>query len=314
MSTSVSSYSPNPTTLGVELVEVGPRDGLQSESIILPTAAKLELINRLVAAGVQRIEVASFVHPKRVPQMADAEAVFAGLKQRDTVSYIGLVLNRKGFDRALAAGCRDISMVTAATDAFAVRNQGASIAESVADWQDIAPLAKAAGMRAEITISVSFGCPFVGEVDPQHVVALAQQVATANPAAIVLADTIGVAVPNQVRALFTLVRNAVPDHVALRAHFHNTRNTAVANAQAALEVGVRSFDASVGGIGGCPFAPNATGNVASEDLLYLFQRSGLQINIDIDRVIDAAQWLGQQLGKSMPSMLSRAGRWPKQSQ
>jgi hydroxymethylglutaryl-CoA lyase len=295
----------------VELVEVGPRDGLQSEAAILPTAVKLELINRVINAGVRRIEVASFVNPKRVPQMADAEAVFAGLNKRDDVSYIGLVLNRKGFDRALAAGCRDISMVTAATDEFGIRNQGAPIAESVAAWSDIAPLARAAKMRAEITISVSFGCPFVGEVDAQRVIDIAQQVAVAEPIAIVLADTIGVAVPNQVRHLFTRVRAAVPNHIALRAHFHNTRNTAVANAQAAMEVGVRSFDASIGGIGGCPFAPNATGNVASEDLLYLFKRSGYQCGIELDRMIDAAQWLGQQLGKPMPSMLSRAGDWPK---
>jgi hydroxymethylglutaryl-CoA lyase len=283
----------------IELVEVGPRDGLQSDAVILPTASKLELINRLIDAGVRRIEVASFVNPKRVPQMADAEAVFAGLQKRSDVSYIGLVLNRKGFDRALAAGCRDISMVTAATDEFAIRNQGAPIAESLGDWQTIAPLARAANVRAEITISVSFGCP-------------AQQVATAEPIAIVLADTIGVAVPNQVRELFTRVRAAVPSHIALRAHFHNTRNTAVANVQAALEVGVRSFDASVGGIGGCPFAPDATGNVASEDLLYLFKRSGYQSRIDLNRMIDTAQWLGKQLGKTMPSMLARAGDWPKQ--
>jgi hydroxymethylglutaryl-CoA lyase len=296
----------------IELVEVGPRDGLQSDAVILPTASKLELINRLIDAGVRRIEVASFVNPKRVPQMADAETVFAGLQKRSDVSYIGLVLNRKGFDRALAAGCRDISMVTAATDEFAIRNQGAPIAESLGDWQTIAPLARAANVRAEITISVSFGCPFSGEVDATRVVDIAQQVATAEPIAIVLADTIGVAVPNQVRELFTRVRAAVPSHIALRAHFHNTRNTAIANAQAALEVGVRSFDASVGGIGGCPFAPDATGNVASEDLLYLFKRSGYQSRIDLNRMIDTAQWLGKQLGKTMPSMLARAGDWPKQ--
>jgi len=297
----------------VEIVEVGPRDGLQSDAVILPTATKLELINRLIDAGMRRIEVASFVNPKLVPQMADAEAIFAGLKRRDDVEYIGLILNRKGFDRALAAGCRAISMVTSATDEFGIRNQGASTSESVRDWQEIAPLASAANARAEITISVAFGCPFAGEVDPQRVVDVAQQVATAQPSAIVLADTIGVAVPNQVRDLFTRVRAAVPSQIALRAHFHNTRNTAVANAQAALDVGVRSFDASVGGIGGCPFAPNATGNVASEDLLYLFKRSGLQSSIDLQRLIDTAQWLGQQLGKVMPSMVSRAGGWPKPS-
>jgi hydroxymethylglutaryl-CoA lyase len=295
----------------VETVEVGPRDGLQSDAIILPTVSKLELINRLIDAGVRRVEVASFVNPKRVPQMADAEAVFAGLSRRADVSYIGLVLNRKGFDRALAAGCRDISMVTAATDEFGISNQGAPIVESLRDWHEIAPLARAANARSEITISVSFGCPFSGEVDPQRVIEVAQQAATAEPNAIVLADTIGVAVPNQVHELFSRARAAIPSHIALRAHFHNTRNTAVANAQAALDAGVRSFDASVGGIGGCPFAPNATGNVATEDLLYLFKRSGFTSNIDLGRLIETASWLGQQLGKTMPSMVSRAGDWPK---
>jgi hydroxymethylglutaryl-CoA lyase len=299
------------SSLLIELVDVGPRDGLQSDAVILPTATKLELIARLVDAGLRRIEVASFVNPKKVPQMADAEAVFAGLPKRDDVRYIGLVLNRKGFDRALAAGCRDISMVTSATDEFGTRNQGASIAESLAAWKVIAPLAQAAKINAEITISVAFGCPFAGEVSMERVVEIAQQAAASNPRAIVLADTIGVAVPLQVRALFAKTRDAIPVHIPLRAHFHNTRNTGVANAQAALDVGIRSFDASVGGIGGCPFAPNATGNVASEDLLYLFERSGFKTHIDLEKMIATAQWLGSQLGKSMPGMVSRAGSWPK---
>jgi hydroxymethylglutaryl-CoA lyase len=297
----------------IDLVDVGPRDGLQSDAVILPTEKKLELIARLVDAGLRRIEVSSFVNPKKVPQMADAEAVFAGLPKSDDVHYIGLVLNRKGFDRALAAGCRDISMVTSATDEFGTRNQGASIAESLAAWQEIAPLAQAANINAELTISVAFGCPFAGEVPMERVVEIAQQAAASSPLAIVLADTIGVAVPMHVRALFAKIRDAIPVHISLRAHFHNTRNTGVANAQAALDVGVRSFDASIGGIGGCPFAPNATGNVASEDLLYLFERSGFKTNIDLDKVIATAQWLGGQLGKSMPSMVSRAGGWPRRS-
>jgi hydroxymethylglutaryl-CoA lyase len=294
----------------VEIVDVGPRDGLQSDAVLLPTATKVQLIGKLVDAGVRRVEVASFVNPKKVPQMADAEAVLAALPGHDDVSYIGLVLNRRGFDRALAAGCRDISMVTAATDEFGIRNQGAPIAESVAVWKEIAASARAANVRAEVTISVAFGCPFSREVSVERVVSIARELAEAEPIAIVLADTIGVAVPSAVKEVFARVRAAVPSHIALRAHFHNTRNTAIANAQAALDVGVRSFDASVGGIGGCPFAPNATGNVASEDLLYLFQRSGYQSTIDLDRLIETAQWLGQQLGKTMPSMLSRAGGWP----
>jgi hydroxymethylglutaryl-CoA lyase len=302
-----SDPSPKPF---IELVDVGPRDGLQSDAVILPAEKKLELIARLVDAGVRRVEVTSFVNPKKVPQMADAEAVFVGLPKRDDVHYIGLVLNRRGFDRARAAGCRDISMVTSATDEFGIRNQGASIAESLAAWNEIAPLARVANINAEITISVAFGCPFAGEVSPDRVIDIAEQAATSNPNAIVLADTIGVAVPMQVRMLFEQVRNAVPSHIPLRAHFHNTRNTGVANAQAALDAGVRSFDASVGCIGGCPFAPNATGNVASEDLLYLFERSGLKTNIDLEKLLATAHWLGTQLGKTMPSMLSRAGNWP----
>jgi hydroxymethylglutaryl-CoA lyase len=294
----------------VEIVEVGPRDGLQSDAVVLSTATKIELIQRLVASGIRRVEVASFVNPKKVPQMADAEAVLAGLPQRADVRYIGLVLNRKGFDRAVAAGCRDISMVTSVTDAFGMSNQGASVAESIAAWKEIAPLAHAAGIHAEITLSVSFGCPFTGEVSAEQVVAVAREVAAAAPKAIVLADTIGVAVPTQVREVFNCVRAAVPSEIPLRAHFHNTRNTAIANAQAALEVGVRSFDASVGGIGGCPFAPNATGNVASEDLLYLFNRSGYRCAIDLNALIDTSRWLGAKLNKTMPSMVARAGNWP----
>jgi hydroxymethylglutaryl-CoA lyase len=297
----------------VELVDVGPRDGLQSDAVILPTPIKLELIERLVASGIRALEVASFVNPKKVPQMADAEAIFAGLKQRKDTRYIGLVLNRKGFDRAAAAGCRDISMVTAATDAFGISNQGMPIAESLAAWHEIAPLARAARARVELTISVAFGCPFAGEVAVERVLDIAQRAAGAQPDAITLADTIGVAVPNQVGELFRRVRTVVPSGIALRAHFHNTRNTAVANAQAALDAGVRSFDASVGGIGGCPFAPNATGNVASEDLLYLFERSGYHSGVDMNQLIATAHWLGEQLGKTMPSMLARAGGWPKKA-
>ena len=248
----------------VELVDVGPRDGLQSDAVILPTAIKLELIARLVEAGVRRVEVASFVNPQKVPQMADAEAVFVGLPA--TIALHRARLNLKDLSRARGRLPRYLD-VTSATDEFGIRNQGASIAESLAAWNEIAPLARAANINAEITISVAFGCPFAGEVPMDRVIDMAQQAATSNPNAIVLADTIGVAVPAQVRTLFEQVRDAVPSQIPLRAHFHNTRNTGVANAQAALDSGVRSFDASIGGIGGCPFAPNATGNVASEDLL-----------------------------------------------
>jgi hydroxymethylglutaryl-CoA lyase len=293
----------------IELVEVGPRDGLQSEPEVVSTETKLELIRRLVDAGLRRIEVASFVHPKRVPQMADAEAVLAGLPRKQGVQYVGLVLNRKGFDRALAAGCTEIGMVTAATDSFAQRNQGASVEETIRAWEEIAPLAQAESIRAQVTISVVFGCPFEGEVSIQRVVDIATRLARSNPTEIALADTIGVAVPAQVTRVLHAVQAAVPQ-VPLRCHFHNTRNTAVANAYAAVLAGVRTLDSSVGGVGGCPFAPNATGNVATEDLLYMLARSGYETGVDLNRLIDTARWLEGQRVKPVPSMLSKAGPFP----
>jgi hydroxymethylglutaryl-CoA lyase len=294
----------------IQIVEVGPRDGLQSEPDILPTATKLELIGRLVDAGVRRVEVASFVNPKRVPQMADAEAVMAGLPRKPGVQYVGLVLNRKGFDRAHAAGCTEIGMVTAATDSFSQRNQGASVEETIQAWEEIAPLAHAAGMRAQVTVSVAFGCPFEGEVPIQRVVDIVQRLARSNPLEIAVADTIGVAVPPQVSALIDAIKAVVPD-VPLRCHFHNTRNTAVANAYVAVQAGVNTLDSSVGGVGGCPFAPNATGNVATEDLLYMLTRAGFDTGIDLPALIETAKWLETQRGKSVPSMLSKAGPFPR---
>jgi len=293
----------------IEIVEVGPRDGLQIEPDIMPTEAKLEMIRQLVEAGLRRIEVASFVHPKRVPQMADAEAVMAGLPRRPDVQYIGLILNRKGFERAQAAGCTEVGMVTAASEGFATRNQGASIEETIRGWEEIAPLAHAAGIRAQITISTAFGCPFDGEVAPQRVVEIAQRLASARPLEIAIADTIGVAVPSQVTDLVERLRRAIPD-TPIRCHFHNTRNTAVANAYAAAVAGASTLDASVGGIGGCPFAPKATGNVATEDLQYMFARSGFSTGIDLDKLIGTAQWLQEQRGRQLPGMVYRAGGFP----
>src|SRR5262245_39362314 len=294
----------------IEIVEVGPRDGLQSEPDVVSTAVKLELVARLVDAGVRRVEVASFVNPKKVPQMADAEAVLAQLPRRPGVQYVGLVLNRRGFDRAQAAGCTEIGMVTAATDSFAERIQGASIDQTIAAWDEIAPLARAAGIRAQVTISVAFGCPFEGEVPVARVVEIAERLAAARPLEIVLADTIGVAVPAQVSAVVGQVQAAIGG-VPLRCHFHNTRNTAVANGYAAVIAGVNTLDASVGGIGGCPFAPNATGNVATEDLVYMLARSGFDTGINLNKLIETARWLEEQRGRPVPSMLSRAGGFPK---
>lgn len=294
----------------IEIVEVGPRDGLQSEPEVIATDVKVELIGRLVAAGLRRIEVASFVNPKRVPQMADAEAVLSKLPPRGDVHYVGLVLNKKGFERAQAAGCKEIGMVTAATESFAQRNQGASIDATIDAWNEIAPLARAAGIRAQVTISVAFGCPFEGEVAPSRVVEIVKRLAEANPLEIAVADTIGVAVPNQVTELIGQLREAVPS-TPLRCHFHNTRNTAVANAYAAVLAGVTTLDSSVGGVGGCPFAPNATGNVGTEDLVYMLSRAGFDTGIDLNKLIETANWLQERRGRVVPSMVSKAGGFPK---
>ncbi len=296
----------------VEIIEVGPRDGLQNETVKLPTAAKVELIGRLVGAGIRRVEVASFVSPTKVPQMADAEHVMAALPPRPEVSYIGLVLNRKGFDRALAAGCREISMAVFASDSFNRRNQGASTAESIDTWLEVAKVARAAGVRAQVTISAAFGCPFEGEVPPARVVEIARRLGEGEPYEIALADTIGVGGPGQVSDLVGRVNAAVPG-VPLRGHFHNTRNTGLANAYAAVQAGVRALDSSVGGIGGCPFAPAATGNIPTEDLVYLLHRSGFQTTVSLEALLDAARWLQEQLGRPVPGMLLKAGAFPRVS-
>ena len=293
----------------IEIVEVGPRDGLQNESANVPTDVKVEFIRRAVAAGIRRIEVASFVSPRRVPQMADAEAILQALPQREDVTYVGLVLNRAGFDRAAAAGCREIGMVVFTTDEFNRRNQGVSAAESIRAWREIAAAARAAGIRAQITISAAFGCPFEGEVPAARVVEIAREVAAAAPFEIAIADTIGVGVPAQVTEIFGRVAEAVPG-VALRGHFHNTRNTGLANAYAAAMAGAQVLDASLGGLGGCPFAPAATGNIPTEDLVYMLGRMGIETGIDLGHAIDTARWVEQHVGHAVPGMLAKAGPFP----
>ena len=293
----------------VEIFEVGPRDGLQNEPGVVPTATKIELIERMIAAGLRRIEVASFVNPARVPQMADAEEILRRLPRRVGVSYVGLVLNRRGFDRAVAAGCDEIGMAVVASDTFNRRNQGASTAESIAAWHDIAAAARAAGIRAQVTISAVCGCPFEGEVPSTRVVDIARQVAESAPCEIALADTIGVGVPAQVSDLVHQVGAAVPS-IPLRGHFHNTRNTGLANAYAAVEAGIRVLDASLGGIGGCPFAPAATGNIPTEDLVYMLHRSGFETGVSLEKLIDASGWLQERLGRPVPGMLVKAGGFP----
>ncbi len=294
----------------IEIVEVGPRDGLQSESQVLPTDTKVEFIRRLAASGLERIEVASFVNPRRVPQMADAEAVLASLSAAGVKGrFIGLVLNRKGFERALAAGCSEVGMAIAASESFSQRNQGCSVDEGLAAWLDIARLAREAGIRAQLTISTAFGCPFEGEVPAEGVVSLAERAAAGIPDEIAIADTIGVAVPTQVSELVAGLRRAIPA-TRLRAHFHNTRNTGLANAYAAVQAGVRALDASCGGIGGCPFAPAATGNIPTEDLIYMLHRMGLDTGVQLPALLDTSRWLQQTLEHAVPGMLVKAGIFP----
>ncbi|MBI1732976.1 MAG: hydroxymethylglutaryl-CoA lyase [Gammaproteobacteria bacterium] len=293
----------------VQIVEVAPRDGLQSQPTLLDTPTKLELIRRLVDAGIRRMEVVSFVNPKRVPQMADAEAVVAGLPRRQGVTYVGLVLNVRGVERAVAAGIDEINCVVVVTDTFGQRNQGQTTEQCLGTAKEIAAEGARAGIPVSVTLSAAFGCPFEGEVPPARVVDLAARLSVMGFNEISLADTIGAAGPSDVARLVRDVRRAA-GAIPLRCHFHNTRNTGVANAYAALLEGVRVLDASCGGVGGCPFAPAATGNVATEDLLYMIQRMGFETGIDIGRVMETARWLEGPLGTPMPAMVTRAGVFP----
>jgi len=294
--------------LRVTIVEVGPRDGLQNEKTILSASDKVALIRRCVDAGARRIEAVSFVNPKRVPQMADAEAVMAAVPRRADVSYIGLVLNRRGLTRALETGVDEVNVVVPATDTFCTRNQGCSTAEMLDAWDDIAA-ATVKGVRKSVTISVAFGCPFEGETPPERVEWAARRAYEAGADEIAIGDTIGVGVPAQVRDLTRRVREVAPG-VPLRFHFHNTRNTGYANALAAVEEGVEVLDASLGGFGGCPFAPAATGNIATEDLIYGLRRSGVETDVSMAAVSATAGWLGERLGKRPEALLGRAGDFP----
>lgn len=294
----------------LELVEVSPRDGLQNEPDIVSTENKLALIDRIVAAGFRRLEAGSFVNPKKVPQMADGDAVFAGLPARNDTTFIALALNLRGVERALAAGAKEINYVFCASDGFSVRNNGGTVEETFAVWTEVAAAAKAGGARLSATVSTAFGCPFDGEVPVARVVSVAERCLRADIFELALADTIGVGSPRDVRERFRAVKASTPPHVQLRAHFHNTRNTALANAVAAVEEGVRVLDGSLGGIGGCPFAPGAAGNVPTEDLLYMFGRMGFDTGVDLDGAIDAARFIGGVLGRTTPGMVSRAPKWP----
>jgi hydroxymethylglutaryl-CoA lyase len=293
----------------ITIVEVSPRDGLQNESVILSTEAKVELITQLVGAGARRIEAVSFAHPKLVPAMADAEAVMERVPRADGVSYAGLVLNRRGLDRALRTGVDEVNAVVAVTDTFSLKNQNMTTADAMRDALAVVADARAAGLFTTLTLSVVFGCPFEGEVPVDRVVALAAEAAAAGVQELALGDTIGVGVPSQVREFTARIRAEVGD-LPLRYHFHNTRNTGFANAFAAVLDGVTVLDASAGGIGGCPFAPEATGNIATDDLVYLLSRMGYRTGLDLPALLPTAAYLSEQLGHEVPALVPRAGVFP----
>lgn len=299
----------------VTILDVGARDGLQNEDVAFTTADKLALIGRIAGAGIKRIEVASFVHPKLVPQMADAEDVVAALPDSKGVQYIGLVLNKRGYLRALATrdggkrGVDQVGCVTVASDTFGQKNQGQTIDEAIQVCGEILRLGKRDGLGAQVTLSAAFGCPFEGEVAEDRVIDLAKRLAEDEPDEIAIADTVGVAVPNQVAQMMGRLREELPG-MPLRVHFHDTRNTGVANSWAAYEAGVETIDASVAGLGGCPFAPRATGNVATEDVVYMLEQSGVDTGVDLDALIDTAEWLQGILGRPTPAMVSQAGGFP----
>ena len=289
----------------VEIVEVSPRDGLQNDPTILVSEDKIELIARAVAAGARRLEAVSFVNPKRVPQMADAEAVAAGL-ERGAATYQGLALNKRGYDRAVAAGMDQANGVVVATDTFSQRNQGMSTDDAVTNFR---AMAEDGRLPLGVAIAAAFGCPFEGEVPLARLMRVVEAVAEANPIEIGLADTIGVASPRDVAERVGAVRRAFPG-IPVRLHLHDTRGTGLANAWAGIEAGVTSLDASLGGVGGCPFAPRATGNIATEDLVYMLERAGVSTGIDLDAAIETAAWLEAKLNHPVPGRVMKAGRFP----
>jgi isopropylmalate/homocitrate/citramalate synthase len=286
------------------ICDVGPRDGLQNEEHHLEPQTRAELVNRLAAAGVPRIEAISFVNPARVPQMAGAEEVVAGIERRPGVVYAGLVLNERGYDRLAETDLDEVHFAFASTETFNRRNQNASPEESVDVAAKIVDRAHDDGIRATVTIGTSFGCPFEGAVDPARVLGFAERLAAAGADEIVFADTVGVGVPRQVKEI---VAEAVGIGPPVGVHLHNTRNTGYANAYAALEAGATVLDASVGGVGGCPFAPRATGNICTEDLVYMLHGEGVATGIDLDELISVAGWLESRLERQLPGQVYRAG-------
>jgi hydroxymethylglutaryl-CoA lyase/(R)-citramalyl-CoA lyase len=292
----------------VTVCDVGPRDGLQNEPEVLAPAVRAELIRRLVACGLPLVEVASFVDPRRVPQMGGAEEVVEGVAGGNGVAVLaGLALNERGYERLSAAGLGEVRFAFGVTESFNQRNQNASVAESLDAARTIAARARSDGIRVSLTLSVAFGCPFEGRVPERRVLELASELAAVEPDSVLLADTIGVATPRQVRALLEDVAGL---GVPVGGHFHNTRNTGYANALAALEAGATVLDASIGGLGGCPFAPRATGNIATEDLVYLLEGESIETGVDLSALVEVAGWLEGVLGRQLEGQVYRAGRFP----
>ena len=295
----------------IDICEVGPRDGLQSEPRIWSVDERVELIDRLSATGVKRIEAVSFVNPKRVPQMAAAEDVMAGVKRPDGVTFVGLALNLRGVERAIGAGVDEVRYVVVASETFNRKNQGSSIADTLRSYRDMAGSVTVAGLRLSAVVAAAFGCPFEGEVALSKVTDLARVLVGEGAQDIYLADTIGAAVPNQVAERIAATRDVVGGAVTLGCHLHNTRNTGFANAVAAVQAGVRLLDSSVGGIGGCPFAPRATGNIATEDLCFLLRNMGYETGVVVDAVIEVARWAETSFDAPLPGQVMKAGLFPE---
>ena len=290
----------------IEIADVGPRDGLQNEDETLSPETRAELCDRLAVASVPRVEAASFVNPKLVPQMAGAEEVMARIDRRPNTTYAGLALNQRGYEQAVEAGVDEVRYAFPVTETFAKKNQNTTVEEGVALAERLVERARLDGVRISITLSAAFGCPFEGRVESEVVLDLAERVGATKPDEIVLADTIGVGVPSQVKAL---VEGLVEFGTVVGCHFHETRNTGIANAAAAIEAGAMVLDASVGGTGGCPFAPKATGNIATEDLVYLLHGMGHETGLALDALIECAQWLSGQLDKELPGQVHKAGNF-----
>jgi len=296
-------------TKSVEIIEVSPRDGIQNEKKLLSLDTKLELINRAIDAGAARIEVTSFVNPKRVPQMAEADEICAALPRNSECRYIGLALNRRGFERASQAGLDEVNFVVVATDTFSEKNQGTDTDSGIALFNELTAQAPAT-VNTGVTIAAAFGCPFEGEVSIDKFMHAVDGCMQANPFELALADTIGVATPVDIAERIAAVRANYPD-IPLRLHLHNTRNTGLANAWAGVQAGVSALDSSFGGVGGCPFAPAATGNVPTEDLVYMLERAGVHTGVDLNAAIDAAKFLQDALDKTVPGMVMKAGVFPQ---